>query len=168
MKKSGQDLASLCPRSQDTGDFCEKGCSLETWKLSLTLRQPRGVLSWATAAGSQGSSERPLSCWPCLQVNKCAWQDCQGLCGSEQASLPKQEGNPAQWKAVVVKFPTEWTAQTLPGVPSHEVEHRQAEGDRCGCALDDWALATEVQCVPSQDAQSGALKTPTARTVLGP
>lgn len=91
--KSEQDVASLCPCSQATGDFCEEGWSLETWKLCLTLRQSGGALSWVTAAGSQDPSEKPeVVAWASGQQR--IWKDCHiGV----QAPLLKQEENPAPW-----------------------------------------------------------------------
>lgn len=44
--------------------------------------------------------------------------------------------------------------------------NRQAKGHRCGCGQGYWALATEVQCTPSQDAEGGALKITRTRIVL--
>lgn len=154
--KSEQDEASLCPRSQATGDFCEEGWSLETWKLCSTQRQPDGALSWVTAAGSQDPSEKPeVVAWAPGQQR--IWKDCQGLYGSASTS-PQTRRESCPMGDTVVKFPTVWTAQPLPGgqTPGHEVEYTQAKGHRCGCGQGYWALATERQCTPSQDAEGGA------------
>lgn len=76
--------------------------------------------------------------------------ECQHLSPNKRESCPMG--------GTVVKFPTAWTAQPLPGgqTPGHEVEHTQAKGHRCGCGQGYWAVATEKQCTPSQDAEGGA------------